>query len=337
MIKSKKIFLLYFLLYFIIFILNVNAKENNEDNFIFDDYSFLSLVGIDSLGSSYPSNSDNSNLILQKVDFVSNLTAGIYLSELIKKDNNLNRVLIIKSKDNDVVNLFIKGFLSGYDINKVSIVDVKQVRNYDIDHFKIVVALTSEAANFLKDNYNPNALNIYSLVLTPPSLGVENKFIGFAVYPDINQVLLELRKNYPTIKNIGIVYSLETYNLNKNYSYQKIGINLIPINVNNYNIDKIENRFKECDAIFIIPDVFTLEEENLFKIIYKAKKNNKLLLSTHKVLLNYGVDLVFSVDYEALGKQVSNFIKGYSFDKKDKKMEKYLIFSDKFIVFTKGY
>lgn len=127
MIKSKKIFLLYFLLYFIIFILNVNAKENNEDNFIFDDYSFLSLVGIDSLGSSYPSNSDNSNLILQKVDFVSNLTAGIYLSELIKKDNNLNRVLIIKSKDNDVVNLFIKGFLSGYDINKVSIVDVKQV------------------------------------------------------------------------------------------------------------------------------------------------------------------------------------------------------------------
>ncbi|MCX8058731.1 MAG: hypothetical protein N3A58_04905, partial [Spirochaetes bacterium] len=219
----------------------------------------------------------------------------------------------------------------------VSIVDVKQVRNYDIDHFKIVVALTSEAANFLKDNYNPNALNIYSLVLTPSSLGVENKFIGFAVYPDINQVLLELRKNYPTIKNIGIVYSLETYNLNKNYSYQKIGINLIPINVNNYNIDKIENRFKECDAIFIIPDVFTLEEENLFKIIYKAKKNNKLLLSTHKVLLNYGVDLVFSVDYEALGKQVSNFIKGYSFDKKDKKMEKYLIFSDKFIVFTKGY
>lgn len=133
------------------------------------------------------------------------------------------------------------------------------------------------------------------------------------------------------------MYSLETYNLNKNYSYQKIGINLIPINVNNYNIDKIENRFKECDAIFIIPDVFTLEEENLFKIIYKAKKNNKLLLSTHKVLLNYGVDLVFSVDYEALGKQVSNFIKGYSFDKKDKKMEKYLIFSDKFIVFTKGY
>jgi len=295
------------------------SNLNNQENYIFDEYEFLSLLGL-----NYDKDYENSEFKVNPLILLS-----------VNKDSsniNLEPVIVIKGKNNDVVNLFIQGFLSKYDINKVTIIDVNQVKDYDIDKFPIVIALTSEAANFIKNNYNPKALNIYSLVLSPEYLGIESKFIGFSIYPDFNKIAAEIKKILPTTKNIGLVYSIGGYT-NYQKEIKQLDLNFVPINVNNYNINRIEDKIKKCDVVFILPDIFTLEEENLFKIIYYAKKNNKTIISTHNVLLNYGVDLVFSVDYKELGIEVSNFIKNYSLDKKIS-VKNYMFFTDKFIIFT---
>ncbi len=322
----KKI--IYLLIVFILFLsIKISAQDledfNKEGNFIFEEYQFLSLLGL-----NYDENYKNYKDTIVLIN-------PLFLSEIYRYNyDNLQQVLILKGKDNEVVDLFIKGFLSQYDINKVIILNVKQVRDYDMDNFPVVIALTSEAANFMKNNYNSKALNIYSLVLSPEYLGIESKFIGFSVYPSIKKVAAEIKKLFPSYKSIGLVYSIGSYNISDyKKDIENLNLNFVPINVNNYNIDKIEDKIKKCDVVFIMPDIFTLEEENLFKIIYNAKKNNKVIISTHKVLLNYGVDIVFSVDYKELGVEVSNFVKSY-FINKNVNIKNYTFFTDKLIIFT---
>jgi hypothetical protein len=325
----KRILLLVLFLWFSLFVKiypqNTQVQNfeinnlNNQENYIFDEYGFLSLLGL-----NYDKDYGNNEFKVNPLILLSVNKDSSYI--------NLEPVLIIKGKSNDVVNLFIQGFLSKYDINKVTIIDVNQARDYDIDKFPIVIALTSEAANFIKNNYNPKALNIYSLVLSPEYLGIENKFIGFSIYPDFNKIATEIKKILPATKNIGLIYSIGGYT-NYQKEIKQLNLSFIPINVNNYNINKIEEQIKKCDVVFILPDIFTLEEENLFKIIYYAKKNNKTIVSTHNVLLNYGVDIIFSVDYKVLGIEVSNFIENYSLNKKVS-AKNYMFFTDKFIIFT---
>ncbi len=231
--------------------------------------------------------------------------------ELLKiYSSSLEKVLIIKGKDIEPVNLTIQGFLSQYPSDLCDIYNLKDIKKVDINKYQIIISLTSEATYQIK-NYNlKNKLVIYALVLSPEKLGILGKFIGFSIYPPFEQVFMDLKKRYPNIKSIGLVFNEKNYAVEEAYkAVKKLNLNCLLISIDNYNYRDVLKEVEKVDIVYLFSDSIVLEENNLLFLINSIKSLNKVIVSAHKVLLKYGTDAAYSIDYFQLGANIANSIK----------------------------
>lgn len=224
--------------------------------------------------------------------------------------SNLERVLIIKGKDIEPVNLTIQGFLSQYPSDLCDIYNLRDIKKVNINKYHVIISLTSEATYQLK-NYNlKNKLVIYALVLSPEKLGILGKFIGFSIYPPFKQVFTDLKERYPSVKSIGLVFNEKNYAVEEAYKTAKeVNLNCILIPIDNYNYKDALKQIEKVDIIYLFSDSIILEENNLLFLINSIKSLNKIIISAHKVLLKYGTDAAYSIDYFQLGANIANSIK----------------------------
>jgi ABC-type uncharacterized transport system substrate-binding protein len=239
------------------------------------------------------------------------LLAFIYYTLVIigvANSSNLGNVLIIKGKDIEPVNLTIQGFLSQY--SKADIYNLKDIQKIDINKYQVIIALTSEAVYYLKNINLKNKLIIYALVLSPEKLGILGKFTGFSIYPPFNEVFKDLKNRYPNIKSIGLIFNEKTYAVEEAYkAATSLNLNCILINIDNYNYKNTIKQIEKADIVYLFSDSMTLEENNLLFLINSIKSLNKIIVSAHKVLLKYGIDAAYSIDYFQLGANIANIIK----------------------------
>ncbi len=258
----------------------------------------------------------------------------IYVSQSLVRDQKAYKVALLMGQENQVVKSFVDNFVNYYGKNDCDVIGIKDIRKYDLMKYDVVISIASEGANLSKENFNRKALNIWCLVLSPEVIGVPSGVVVFYPYPDFLLVFKDIKNRYPNKNNVGIIYNLGGYSVK--YAVEvgkKEGLNIYPINVNNYNVDKIEESLNKFDAIFLLPDVFVLDEDNLLKLIYYCKRKDKLLISTQKILLNYGVDIIYALDYGNLAFEIIDFIKNYGL----KKIKYENVFPEKFVIIEKNY
>ncbi|MCS7244285.1 MAG: ABC transporter substrate binding protein [Candidatus Calescibacterium sp.] len=229
-------------------------------------------------------------------------------------DSGLFSVLIIKGKDLQPVKLTINGFLSEYPANKCSIVDLKDLKPDMFNKIDVVIALTSEAAFYLKKNYHKEKINIYALVLMPDTLGLLGRFIGFSIYPPFDDVFRDFKLKYPNVKKVGLLYNSHSYAVEAaSESLIRNSLEPIPLQVDNFNYKYISKSISNVDAVYFFSDAMILDEENLLFLIKSIKSHNRIIISSHRILLQYGVDVAYVIDYFQLGKMMASYIKKSSF------------------------
>jgi ABC-type uncharacterized transport system substrate-binding protein len=247
--------------------------------------------------------------IVKKIYLIT-LAIYILIKILILKGNtsNLENILIIKGKDIEPVNLVIQGFLSQYP--KCDIYNLKDVEKINLNKYDIIIALTSEASYYLKNTNLKNKLIIYALVLSPEKIGVLGKFIGFSIYPPFQEVFKDIKNRYNNIKTIGFIFNEKNYAVEEAAKAAKnLNLNYILIPIDNYNYKNALKQIEKTDIVYLFSDSIILEENNLLFLISSIKSMNKPLISAHKILLKYGIDAAYSIDYFSLGTNIANIIK----------------------------
>ncbi|MFN4219454.1 MAG: ABC transporter substrate binding protein [bacterium] len=253
---------------------------------------------------------------------------------IIFADVKFLNVLIIKTKDLQPVKLTINGFLSEYPSEKCIIVDLKELNNEMLNKADVVIALTSEAAFYLKQNYHKEKINMYALVLMPDTLGILGKFIGFSIYPPFDEIFRDFKIKYPNIKKIGLLYNKKSYAVEiAEQSISKISLTPVLLQVDNFNFKYISKSIADVDAVYFFSDAMILEEENLLFLIKSIKSYNKIIISSQRVLLQYGVDIAYVIDYFQLGKMMASYVKKSSFLNNENTYK--IFFPSPFILVTK--
>jgi len=243
-------------------------------------------------------------------------------------------VLIIKGKDLQPVKLTINGFLSEYPKENCVVVELDKLNSDLLNRSDVVIALTSEAAFYLKQNYHKEKINMYALVLMPDTLGILGKFIGFSIYPPFDEVFSDFKKKYPNVKKIGLLYNEKSYAVQSAFdSVKKNGLEPVLLQVDNFNFKYISKSVANVDAVYFFSDAMILDEENLLFLIKSIKSYNKIIISSHRVLLQYGVDLAYVIDYYQLGKMMAIYIKKNSFLNTDNTYK--IFFPSPFVVVSK--
>ncbi|MEN3014805.1 MAG: hypothetical protein ABDH21_01915 [bacterium] len=220
------------------------------------------------------------------------------------------RVLIITGKDVKPVRLTIEGFFSEYSREMCKVISVEAVSSEMLKVSDVVVALTSEAAFYVKQNSTKDKVNVYALVLMPDVLGLMKNFVGFSIYPDFEQVFRDFKSRYPTVKRVGLLYNTMNYAVDFAYqSLKKNSLQAIHLKIDNFNFRNIGKNLGNVDAVYFFSDAMVLDEENLLFLIKSIKSQNKIIISSHKVLLDYGVDIVYVLDYFELGRMIALYVK----------------------------
>ncbi|MCS7165429.1 MAG: ABC transporter substrate binding protein [Candidatus Calescibacterium sp.] len=247
---------------------------------------------------------------------------------------SLLSVLIIKGKDLQPVKLTINGFLSEYPSNKCMVVDLKELKEEMFNRVDVVIALTSEAAFYLKKNYHKEKINIYALVLMPDTLGLVGKFIGFSIYPPFDEVFKDFKSKYPYVKRVGLLYNTYSYAVETaSNSLKKNSLEPVLLQVDNFNFKYISKSLQNIDAVYFFSDAMILDEENLLFLIRSIKSYNKIIISSHRILLQYGIDVAYVIDYFQLGRMMALYIKKNSYLNTDNTYK--IFFPSPFIVVTK--
>lgn len=266
--------------------------------------------------------------------FVLILCSLSFLIYYIFAEDSLLSVLIIKGKDLQPVKLTINGFLSEYPSNKCIVVDLKDLKTEMFNKVDVVIALTSEAAFYLKKNYHKEKINMYALVLMPDTLGLLGKFIGFSIYPPFDDVFKDFKSKYPYVKRVGLLYNSRSYAVEAaSNSLKRNFLEPVFLQVDNFNYKYVSKSLQDVDAIYFFSDAMILDEENLLFLIRSIKSYNKIIISSHRILLQYGVDVAYVIDYFQLGKMMALYIKKNSYLNTDNTYK--IFFPSPFVVVTK--
>lgn len=258
----------------------------------------------------------------------------IMLPNLSSANIKYLNVLIIKAKDLQPVKLTINGFLSEYPAEKCLIVDLKNLTSDMLNKADVVIALTSEAAFYLKQNYHKEKINIYALVLMPDTLGLVGKFVGFSIYPPFDEVFKDFKTKYPNIKRVGLLYNKKSYAVEiAENSLIKNSLQPVLLQVDNFNFKYISKSIIDVDAVYFFSDTMILDEENLLFLIKSIKSYGKTIISSQRVLLQYGVDIAYVIDYFQLGKMMASYVKKSSFLNTENTYK--IFFPSPFVVITK--
>jgi len=247
---------------------------------------------------------------------------------------DLLNVLIIKGKDLQIVNLTISGFLSEYPSDKCLVVNLKDLKSEYLNRADVVIALTSEAAFYLKQNYHREKINVYALVLMPDTLGLVGNFVGFSVYPSFNEIFKDLKKKYPNVKKVGLLYNSKTYAIDfAMSSLKENSLEPVLLQIDNFNYKYVTKSIANVDAVFFFSDAMILDEENLLFLIKSIKSYNKVIISSQRILLQYGVDLAYVIDYFQLGRIMASYVKKNSLLNTDNTYK--IFFPSPFVVVSK--
>lgn len=241
-----------------------------------------------------------------------------------KKQEKAITIGIAKVVDHPSINEIEKGIKYGLKDKNIKI-EVKSAngeiatadliaKSFKMSNMSAVIGIGTLPSQALK-SANTDTPVIFSCVTDPVSANLKGDNItGICDRLDTTYDELKLlKKAFPKVKNIGIIYSTSELNSLAHIkdietSAKKLNLNVIKLGVTNSSeIPQVTtNLLNKADAIYVPID--NLVVANISYLITKANEKRKPLIASDSSSVKLGALFSIGLDYYELGKQTSNIL-----------------------------
>ncbi|WP_375168213.1 ABC transporter substrate-binding protein [Sneathia vaginalis] len=231
---------------------------------------------------------------------------------------------IAKVVDHPSINEIEKGIKDGLKDKNIKI-EVKSAngeiatadliaKSFKMSNMSAVIGIGTLPSQALK-SANTDTPVIFSCVTDPVSANLKGDNItGICDRLDTTYDELKLlKKAFPKVKNIGIIYSTSELNSLAHIkdietSAKKLNLNVIKLGVTNSSeIPQVTtNLLNKADAIYVPID--NLVVANISYLITKANEKRKPLIASDSSSVKLGALFSIGLDYYELGKQTANIL-----------------------------
>ena len=241
-----------------------------------------------------------------------------------KKQEKAITIGIAKVVDHPSINEIEKGIKDGLKDKNIKI-EVKSAngeiatadliaKSFKMSNMSAVIGIGTLPSQALKSS-NTDTPVIFSCVTDPVSANLKGDNItGICDRLDTTYDELKLlKKAFPKVKNIGIIYSTSELNSLAHIkdietSAKKLNLNVIKLGVTNSSeIPQVTtNLLNKADAIYVPID--NLVVANISYLITKANEKRKPLIASDSSSVKLGALFSIGLDYYELGKQTANIL-----------------------------
>lgn len=241
-----------------------------------------------------------------------------------KKQEKAITIGIAKVVDHPSINEIEKGIKDGLKDKNIKI-EVKNAngeiatadliaKSFKMSNMSAVIGIGTLPSQALK-SANTDTPVIFSCVTDPVSANLKGDNItGICDRLDTTYDELKLlKKAFPKVKNIGIIYSTSELNSLAHIkdietSAKKLNLNVIKLGVTNSSeIPQVTaNLLNKADAIYVPID--NLVVANISYLITKANEKRKPLIASDSSSVKLGALFSIGLDYYELGKQTANIL-----------------------------
>jgi hypothetical protein len=241
-----------------------------------------------------------------------------------KKQEKAITIGIAKVVDHPSINEIEKGIKDGLKDKNIKI-EVKSAngeiatadliaKSFKMSNMSAVIGIGTLPSQALK-SANTDTPVIFSCVTDPVSANLKGDNItGICDRLDTTYDELKLlKKSFPKVKNIGIIYSTSELNSLAHIkdietSAKKLNLNVIKLGVTNSSeIPQVTtNLLNKADAIYVPID--NLVVANISYLITKANEKRKPLIASDSSSVKLGALFSIGLDYYELGKQTANIL-----------------------------
>lgn len=241
-----------------------------------------------------------------------------------KKQEKAITIGIAKVVDHPSINEIEKGIKYGLKDKNIKI-EVKSAngeiatadliaKSFKMSNMSAVIGIGTLPSQALK-SANTDTPVIFSCVTDPVSANLKGDNItGICDRLDTTYDELKLlKKAFPKVKNIGIIYSTSELNSLAHIkdietSAKKLNLNVIKLGVTNSSeIPQVTtNLLNKADAIYVPID--NLVVANISYLITKANEKRKPLIASDSSSVKLGALFSIGLDYYELGKQTANIL-----------------------------
>lgn len=241
-----------------------------------------------------------------------------------KKQEKAITIGIAKVVDHPSINEIEKGIKDGLKDKNIKI-EVKSAngeiatadliaKSFKMSNMSAVIGIGTLPSQALK-SANTDTPVIFSCVTDPVSANLKGDNItGICDRLDTTYDELKLlKKAFPKVKNIGIIYSTSELNSLAHIkdietSAKKLNLNVIKLGVTNSSeIPQVTtNLINKADAIYVPID--NLVVANISYLITKANEKRKPLIASDSSSVKLGALFSIGLDYYELGKQTANIL-----------------------------
>ncbi|MBE3031150.1 ABC transporter substrate-binding protein [Sneathia sp. DSM 16631] len=241
-----------------------------------------------------------------------------------KKQEKAITIGIAKVVDHPSINEIEKGIKDGLKDKNIKI-EVKSAngeiatadliaKSFKMSNMSAVIGIGTLPSQALK-SANTDTPVIFSCVTDPVSANLKGDNItGICDRLDTTYDELKLlKKAFPKVKNIGIIYSTSELNSLAHIkdietNAKKLNLNVIKLGVTNSSeIPQVTtNLLNKADAIYVPID--NLVVANISYLITKANEKRKPLIASDSSSVKLGALFSIGLDYYELGKQTANIL-----------------------------
>lgn len=241
-----------------------------------------------------------------------------------KKQEKAITIGIAKVVDHPSINEIEKGIKDGLKDKNIKI-EVKSAngeiatadliaKSFKMNNMSAVIGIGTLPSQALK-SANTDTPVIFSCVTDPVSANLKGDNItGICDRLDTTYDELKLlKKAFPKVKNIGIIYSTSELNSLAHIkdietSAKKLNLDVIKLGVTNSSeIPQVTtNLLNKADAIYVPID--NLVVANISYLITKANEKRKPLIASDSSSVKLGALFSIGLDYYELGKQTANIL-----------------------------
>ena len=241
-----------------------------------------------------------------------------------KKQEKAITIGIAKVVDHPSINEIEKGIKDGLKDKNIKI-EVKSAngeiatadliaKSFKMSNMSAVIGIGTLPSQALK-SANTDTPVIFSCVTDPVSANLKGDNItGICDRLDTTYDELKLlKKAFPKVKNIGIIYSTSELNSLAHIkdietSAKKLNLDVIKLGVTNSSeIPQVTtNLLNKADAIYVPID--NLVVANISYLITKANEKRKPLIASDSSSVKLGALFSIGLDYYELGKQTANIL-----------------------------
>lgn len=241
-----------------------------------------------------------------------------------KKQEKAITIGIAKVVDHPSINEIEKGIKDGLKDKNIKI-EVKSAngeiatadliaKSFKMSNMSAVIGIGTLPSQALKSAHTDTPV-IFSCVTDPVSANLKGDNItGICDRLDTTYDELKLlKKAFPKVKNIGIIYSTSELNSLAHIkdietSAKKLNLNVIKLGVTNSSeIPQVTtNLLNKADAIYVPID--NLVVANISYLITKANEKRKPLIASDSSSVKLGALFSIGLDYYELGKQTANIL-----------------------------